>query len=60
MKEFAEDAMKTDGQEPDEREGAPPGGDAGNFDRSFKYAVIAYAVIEFIAIALIFYYKATR
>lgn len=52
--------MKTDRQEPDEQAGTPPEEDAGNFDRSFKYAVIAYAIIEFIAIALIVYYQATR
>jgi hypothetical protein len=52
--------MKTDRQEPDEEAGAPPDEDAGSFDRSFKYALIAYAVIEFIAIALVVYYQATR
>jgi hypothetical protein len=41
--------MKTDTQ-----------GDAGTFDRSFKYAVIVYAVVEFIAIALLLYYKKAR
>ena len=35
-------------------------GDAGNFDRSFKYAVIAYAVVEFFAIALLLCYKLAR
>ncbi len=34
--------------------------DAGNFDRSFKYAVIVYAVVEFFAIALLLYYKLAR
>jgi hypothetical protein len=34
--------------------------EAGTFDRSFKYAVIAYAVVEFIAIALLIYYKLAR
>ena len=52
--------MKTDRREPDEEAGAPPDEGAGTFDRSFKYAVIAYAVIEFIAIALVVYYQATR
>lgn len=53
--------MKTDRQKPDEQQaGAPPEEGAGNFDRSFKYALIAYAVIEFIAIALVVYYQATR
>ena len=52
--------MKTDGQQTDEQADAPPEGDAGNFDRSFKYALIAYAVIEFIAIALVVYYQMTR
>ena len=35
-------------------------GDAGTFDRSFKYAVILYAVVEFFAIALLIYYKLAR
>ncbi len=48
--------MKTEDKGGDE----PPVEDAGTFDRSFKYALIAYAVIEFIAIALIVYYQATR
>ena len=34
--------------------------DAGTFDRSFKYAVIIYAVLEFFAVALALYYKLTR
>ncbi len=34
--------------------------EAGTFDRSFKYAVIIYAVVEFFAIALLFYYKLAR
>ena len=42
----------------DERE--PRDADTGTFDRSFKYAVIIYAVVEFIAIALIIYYKVAR
>ncbi len=48
--------MKTDteGDAPPDDEGA------GTADRSFKYAVIVYAVVEFIAIALLLYYKATR
>ena len=33
---------------------------AGTFDRSFKYAVIIYAVVEFFAIALLLYYKLAR
>ena len=33
---------------------------AGTFDRSFKYAVIAYAVAEFFAVALLLYYKLAR
>ncbi|HEY0173759.1 MAG TPA: hypothetical protein VGB98_22285 [Pyrinomonadaceae bacterium] len=52
--------MKTDRQETDEQGGEPPGEGAGTFDRSFKYALIAYAVVEFIAIALVVYYQATR
>ena len=40
--------------------GAEAEGDAGTFDRSFKYAVVVYAVVEFIAIALVLYYKLTR
>ena len=42
------------------RAGATPDEDAGTFDRSFKYAVIIYAVVEFFAIALIIYYKLAR
>ena len=34
--------------------------EAGTFDRSFKYAVIIYAVVEFFAIALLLYYKLAR
>ena len=33
---------------------------AGTSDRSFKYAVIVYAVVEFFAIALLLYYKLAR
>ena len=43
-----------------EQGGTPPDEDAGTFDRSFKYAVIIYAVVEFIAIALALWYGATR
>ncbi|HEX7956628.1 MAG TPA: hypothetical protein VF508_06785 [Pyrinomonadaceae bacterium] len=42
------------------RGGASPGEDAGTDDRSFKYAVIIYAVAEFVAIALALYYKFAR
>jgi hypothetical protein len=35
-------------------------GDAGTFDRSFKYGIIIYAVVEFFAIALLLYYKFAR
>ena len=34
--------------------------DAGTFDRSFRSAVIIYAVVEFFAIALVLYYKLAR
>jgi hypothetical protein len=45
----------------DARGGAPPPAeDAGTFDRSFKYAVIIYAVVEFVAIALAVWYKFAR
>ena len=44
----------------DRRAGASPDEDAGTFDRSFKYALIIYAVVEFFAIALALYYKAAR
>ncbi len=40
--------------------GAEAGGDAGTFDRSFRYAVVAYAVLEFFAVALVLYCKFTR
>ena len=33
---------------------------AGTSDRSFKYAVVVYAVVEFFAIALLLYYKLAR
>jgi len=39
---------------------AKTGEDAGTFDRSFKYAVIIYAAAEFVAIALVVYYKLAR
>jgi hypothetical protein len=51
--------MKTKDRRDTDR-GAPPDEDAGTFDRSFKYAVIVYAVVEFFAIALALWYKATR
>ena len=44
----------------DASEGDTPEGEAGTFDRSFKYAVIIYAVVEFFAIALLLYYKFAR
>lgn len=34
--------------------------DSAEFNRRFRYAVIAFAIIEFIAIALLVYHKATR
>jgi hypothetical protein len=34
--------------------------DAGTLDRSFKYAIIVYAVVEFFAIALLIHYKLAR
>ncbi len=37
-----------------------PDENAGTFDRSFKYAVIIYAVVEFIVIALALWYGAAR
>ena len=36
------------------------GEEAGTFDRSFKYALIVYAVVEFFAIALLLYHKLAR
>jgi hypothetical protein len=44
----------------DKRDRFTPDEDAGTFDRSFKYAVIIYAVVEFFAIALLLYYKLAR
>ncbi len=44
--------MKTDRRKPDE--------EAGTFDRSFKYAIIIYAVVEFFAVALVLYYSFAR
>lgn len=34
--------------------------DASVFKRRFKYAVYAYAVVEFIALLILFYYKYYR
>jgi len=42
------------------REDDAGAGDAGTFDRSFRYAIIIYAVVEFVAIALVLYYKFAR
>ena len=44
----------------DGREGVADDEDAGTLDRSFKYAIIVYAVVEFFAIALLIYYKLAR
>ena len=44
----------------DRRARVRPDEDAGNFGRTFKYAVIIYAVVEFFAIALLLYYKLAR
>ena len=43
-----------------ERAVETPDEDAGTFDRSFRWAVIVYAVVEFFAIALVLYYKLAR
>lgn len=43
-----------------ERARVTPDEDAGTSDRSFKYAVIVYAVVEFFAIVLVLYYKLAR
>ncbi len=32
----------------------------GSSERSFEYAVIVYAVVEFVAIAVVLYYKLAR
>ena len=34
--------------------------DLATFNRRFKYALVAYAIIEFIVIALVVYYQAQR
>ena len=34
--------------------------DSAAFNRRFKYVVIAYAIIEFIAIAYVVFYKTSR
>jgi hypothetical protein len=49
----------------DKRDGSPGGvespvEDLNTFNRRFKYALIACAVVEFIAIALVVYYKTMR
>ncbi len=33
---------------------------ASAFGRTFKYALVAYAVVEFVALALFVYYRITR
>ena len=38
----------------------PPHEDAGTLERSFKYAVVIYAVVEFFAVALALCYKLAR
>ena len=35
-------------------------GGAPRPDRTFRYALIAYAVVEFVAVALFVYYKLSR
>jgi hypothetical protein len=47
-------------QTKERHDGARGGEDAGTFERSFKYAIIVYAIVEFFAIALALWYKATR
>ena len=49
------DALKKD-----ECAAAAPGEGSGASDRSFRYAVIVYALVEFFAIALLLYYKLAR
>ena len=44
----------------EKEQGAAPREESGALDRSFKYAVIVYAVVEFFAIALVLYYKLAR
>ena len=44
----------------DKRARVTHGGEAGTFDRSFRVAVVVYAVVEFFAIALLLYYKLAR
>lgn len=34
--------------------------DPNVFERRFKFCLIAYAIIEFVVIALVVYYKVTR
>ena len=48
--------MKTN----DRHGGAPPDEDAGTSERSFRYALVVYAVVEFFAIALALWYKFAR
>jgi hypothetical protein len=50
--------LKASGE--DVSEGRSSEGDAGTFDRSFRAAVIVYAVAGFFAIALLLYYKLAR
>ena len=46
--------------ERDEDETLEADAETAAFNRRFKYAVIAYAIIEFIAIAFVIYYKVRR
>lgn len=45
---------------PKEKEAESQDEESAAFNRRFKYAVIAYALIEFIVIVFIVYYKAKR
>ena len=33
---------------------------ASGFDRAFRYALVIYAVVEFVAVALVVYFKLKR
>ena len=42
---------------PEKKSDSGPENEAAQFDRRFKYAIICFAVIEFIVTALVIYHK---
>jgi hypothetical protein len=52
--------IKKGGVMPEKGLREPEFADAAAFNRRFKYALISYAVVEFIVIALVVYAKVSR